>query len=287
MQRLTDLDSARDFVWSQRSKGKTVGVVPTMGALHEGHLSLVRLSKKRCDFTVATIFVNPTQFAANEDLGTYPRTLQQDCEGLAAAGADAVFLPSEPMMYPQGFSTYVQPPDVAKTLEGRFRPSHFRGVTTVVLKLLNILPASHAIFGRKDYQQLQVIEAMVRDLNLGIKILGGDIVREPDGLALSSRNRYLSESERRRALKLSESLQRAKDLIADGESDAQKLKSAMRDTLIGGKQGEGVDQIDYAVLVDQKTLQPVESLSGPTMALIAAHVGNTRLIDNAQVWPAS
>ena len=194
-------------------EGKTVGLVPTMGALHEGHLSLVRRARGECDVVIATIFVNPAQFGPSEDFSRYPRTIERDLELLAAEGCDLVFVPPQEEVYPSDFSTFVEPPAVALPLEGRFRPGHFRGVATVVLKLFNLIPANVAYFGQKDYQQALVIQHMVRDLNLPIKIAVCPIVREPDGLALSSRNRYLSTAEREQALALSRTLQLAEQLV--------------------------------------------------------------------------
>lgn len=283
-------DVARDFVWSLRREGKTVGLVPTMGALHEGHLSLVRISRSQCDATIATIFVNPTQFAPNEDLEKYPRTLEQDCDFLRAEGVKAVFVPSKEAMYPEGYSTMVEPPGVARTLEGVFRPEHFRGVATIVLKLFQCLPCDCAVFGRKDYQQWKVVEAMVRDLNVGIEIIAGEIIRESDGLAMSSRNRYLSESERGRALLISRALRAAHEAARGGQRDALALQQQMRQMLMGISEsgentGEGVDKVDYAVIVDADTLVPLMELDRPAVALIAAHVGSTRLIDNLLLSP--
>lgn len=271
-------DRARQRVWSIRSKGSTVGLIPTMGALHDGHLSLVQLCADRCDTSVASIFVNPTQFGPHEDLDKYPRTFDQDCERLEAAGVDFVFAPTAGEMYPNGFSTYVEPPNVACMLEGKCRPGHFRGVTTVVMKLFQILPATHAAFGRKDYQQFKVIEAMTRDLNVGVEIIGGATIREPDGLAMSSRNRYLSSADREQALALSAALQTVQRLVADGEREIKVLETAMRRRL-----DASVDQIDYAVIVDAETLTSINGLDHPAVALIAAHVGTTRLIDNREL----
>ncbi len=183
-----------------RREGKRIGIVPTMGALHEGHLSLVRHAKQACDISVATIFVNPSQFGPNEDYQRYPRTLESDLQSLDSVGCDFVFTPSMESIYPQGYSTYVEPPRVAERWEGAYRPGHFRGVATIVLKLFMLVPAQVAYFGRKDYQQVAVISAMVRDLGVPIRIEACETIRDPDGLAMSSRNRYLSESERVRAL---------------------------------------------------------------------------------------
>ncbi|TWU51664.1 pantoate--beta-alanine ligase [Rubripirellula reticaptiva] len=277
MQIIHSGDEVRQLVWSMRGRGKTVGVVPTMGALHDGHVSLVRKSVELCDHTIVTIFVNPTQFAAGEDLEKYPRTFDADCQAVKAAGAVCVFSPSITEMYPDGCSTFVDPPAVALPLEGISRPEHFRGVTTIVAKLFNLIPATHAVFGSKDYQQLKVVEAMVSDLNFGIQIVAGGIIREPDGLAMSSRNRYLSPADRASALSLSAALRGAKELARGGETDIAKLEAAMQKSLAG------VDKLEYATIVDANTLQPMQTLRSPAQALIAARVGTTRLIDNERI----
>lgn len=292
MEVIHSLDVARDYVWSLRGEGKTIGLVPTMGALHEGHLSLVRISRELCDVTIATIFVNPTQFGENEDLDKYPRSLEADCEMLRGEGVAAVFVPSKDAMYPEGYSTMVEPPKISRTLEGVFRPDHFRGVATIVLKLFQCLPCHRAVFGRKDYQQWKVIEAMARDLNVGIEIVAGEIVRESDGLAMSSRNRYLSDSDRARALHIHQSLVAAGEAADAGETDVQKLQGIIRERLMGastlGTQGaSGVDKVDYAVIVDADSMVPLMTLDRPAVALVAARVGSTRLIDNQVLTPAN
>ncbi len=267
----------RCWTLHHRSQERTAGLVPTMGALHEGHLSLARASVGRCNTTIASIFVNPTQFGPGEDLDRYPRTLDHDLQQLEQAGVAAVFVPDNDSMYPAGFSTFVQPPEVSKSLEGVCRPTHFRGVTTIVTKLFQAAPVTHAFFGLKDYQQWKVIEAMTRDLNMGIEIVPCQIVREPDGLALSSRNRYLSEADRDRALLLWQALQRVEESVDQGVRSAATLESLMTETLAG------VDKIDYAVVVNADSLSPVEILDAPSVALIAAWVGNTRLLDNRAI----
>jgi pantoate--beta-alanine ligase len=282
-------NEARRFTWSLRDDSKTVGLVPTMGALHDGHLSLVRQSNRTCDATVATIFVNPAQFAPNEDLEAYPQTLERDCELLRAEGVAAVFVPASNCMYPEGFSTYVHPPEIASQLEGICRPGHFRGVATIVMKLFQSLQATHAFFGRKDYQQWKVIETMTREWNFDIEIIAVETVREPDGLALSSRNRYLDDQGRVRARLLYQALERASAMVSAGERDAEVVANAMRHTLRESSvDGEsvGVDKIDYAVVVDADTLSPIAKLDRPGVALIAAFIGGTRLIDNRILSPA-
>lgn len=288
MQTLGTAEESRRFVWQARAAGRTVGLVPTMGALHEGHRSLVQLSRRRCDDTVVTIFVNPTQFGPDEDLDQYPRTLDRDCEMLAAEGVSAAFVPSTESIYPSGFSTYVDPPDVAARWEGTFRPDHFRGVTTIVLKLFHALPATHAFFGQKDYQQLKVIQAMVRDLNIGVEVVPGNTVRESDGLALSSRNQYLSCEDRPRALLISQALDQVRQAVAQGERDVATLQSTLQRQLLRPSDiPAGVDKVDYAVIVDAETLLPLTSLDRPAVALVAAFVGQTRLIDNALLGSAN
>ncbi|MCP4889951.1 MAG: pantoate--beta-alanine ligase [Planctomycetaceae bacterium] len=280
MEILSTPNEARQFTRSLRAKGIRIGLVPTMGALHAGHLSLVNQSQQACDATIATIFVNPTQFAPSEDLSRYPRTLEQDYEMLEAAGIAAVFVPRVESMYPPGFSTYVDPPEIARTLEGNCRPEHFRGVTTVVMKLFQAVPADSAFFGKKDYQQWKVIEAMSRDLDVGVDVVACEIIRESDGLALSSRNRYLDPNERRRALRLSMALKELEQAISAGERDVATLQGGMRQVLVSG---DGVSQIDYAVIVNANTLVPLSTLDRPAVALIAARVGQTRLIDNREL----
>lgn len=265
------------FIDQLRMQGKRVGVVPTMGALHEGHLSLVRRAKQECDVAIATIFVNPAQFGPNEDFQKYPRTLEGDLDQLRSSGCDVVFTPTNDQMYPSGHTTFVDPPIVANDWEGKIRPGHFRGVATIVLKLFQIIPAHVGYFGRKDYQQVAVIRAMVRDLNLQIAIEACETIREPDGLAMSSRNRYLSAEERHRALGLSRALRAGQALIERGCTSGPVVEQAMQSELISAP----VDSIDYAALVHPETLERVESIVGPVVGIIAARVGSTRLIDNA------
>lgn len=247
-----------------------------MGALHAGHLSLVERSIQECERTVATIFVNPTQFGPNEDFSRYPRTLEDDLSALRALEVDLVLTPSHEVLYPAGFSTFVEPPEVSRPLEGVFRPGHFRGVATVVLKLFQILPASVAYFGQKDYQQLAVIRQMVSDFNVPIRIQGCPTLRESDGLAMSSRNRYLSETQRRAALSLWLALQATKRLVEYGEREVARLESNMSEVLLQ----HGAESIDYARVVDADTLSEIQTIQSSAIALIAARIGQTRLIDN-------
>lgn len=256
--------------------GKTVGLVPTMGALHEGHLSLVRRAKSECDVAVATIFVNPTQFAPHEDFSKYPRTLESDLDLLESANCDLVFVPSREEMYPPEASTFIDPPQVAQPLEGVFRPVHFRGVATIVLKLFNTIPADRAYFGQKDFQQTLVIKRMVADLNVATQIVVCPIIREPDGLAMSSRNRYLSPSDRERGLALSRALNLVQEQANRGERNSSELTKRMHDVL----EQAGIERIDYAAIVNPETLAEMTRLDRPAVALIAAYVGTTRLIDN-------
>lgn len=275
----TDQQTLREQLAAARRAGKSVGLVPTMGALHEGHLSLVRRSVDECGFTVATIFVNPTQFGPQEDFSRYPRTLESDLAALREARTDLVFVPSADEMYPQGCSTSIDPPDVAKPLEGVCRPGHFRGVATIVLKLFHLIPADVAYFGQKDYQQCRVIEDMVRDLDVPIQIAICPIVREPDGLAMSSRNRYLSDEERQQALALVRSLQLARDMVARGDRECERIVGQMRATLAAA----GISRVDYVAITHPTSLAEIPIVPDDAVALIAAHVGTTRLIDNCRL----
>lgn len=259
-------------------RGESLALVPTMGFLHEGHLSLIREGARRADKVAVTIFVNPTQFGPNEDLDRYPRDLAGDVAKCAEAGAWLVYAPADPSeVYPEGFQTWVDVEKVSLGLCGGKRPGHFRGVSTVVCKLLGLFRPSWALFGEKDFQQLAVIRRMARDLDLDVwtEIVGMPIVRDEDGLARSSRNAYLSPENRQRALSLSRSLQKARTLFLSGERDTANLIRATLATLEGS-----VDRIDYVELVDAASLEPVERVEGPVCLLVAAFVGNTRLIDN-------
>lgn len=271
----------RATLGSLRAAGKTVGLVPTMGALHEGHLSLVRQAKRECDVAIATIFVNPTQFGPQEDFQKYPRTLARDLELLAQAACEFVFAPEAAEMYPPGAGTFVEPPKIADVLEGVCRPGHFRGVATIVLKLFNIIPADVAYFGQKDFQQALLIRHLAADLNVPVRIKVCPIVREADGLALSSRNRYLSPAERTTALAISRSLAQAQALVASNERDAAAIKARMLEVLARG----GIERVEYVALADPETLVERARLDAPTVALVAAWVGTTRLIDNQLLSP--
>ena len=265
-----------------RAENHVVGLVPTMGALHEGHLLLVRRAKQACSRVFVSIFVNPTQFGTNEDLGKYPRTWDADLAKLEAEGVDVVFAPDAEEIYPAGFSTYVTVEGLSDRLEGKSRPSHFRGVATVVLKLFEILQPHHAFFGRKDAQQVAVLQQMVRDLNLDAEIVVCPLVREADGLALSSRNVYLSAEERKAALVLSRSLREIQAAIAGGERDVVGLQHKLLRIL----SAETLARVDYATIVDAKGFEPVISIGvRAAYALLAVFIGKTRLIDNLLIEP--
>jgi len=263
-----------------KKEGKSVGLVPTMGYLHEGHLSLVREARRNNEIVVVSIFVNPTQFGPNEDLASYPRDFERDSSLLDEAGVDYIFAPEVHDMYPHGYATYV---DVEGELTGRLcgasRPGHFRGVATVVSKLFNIVAPERAYFGIKDAQQVAVIRRMAMDLNFDLEIVACPIVREADGLALSSRNVYLSEAERVDALVLSQSLFMARDMIASGERSAEAIRRAIADRI--GAVSSAV--IDYIEIVDAMTLAPVDVMSGKILIALAVKVGKPRLIDNLQI----
>ena len=259
-----------------RAEGRPAGFVATMGALHAGHLSLVRAALAECQPVIASIFVNPAQFGPGEDFQKYPRSFPEDAKMLEDAGVEYLFAPEAPEIFPPRFLTWITVEGLSERLEGRARPGHFRGVTTVVLKLLEIVQPRKAYFGRKDAQQAQIIRRMVRDLNLETEIVVCPIVREPDGLAMSSRNAYLKPQERRAAAILFRALDSTRASIARGERDALRLAASMRDVL----RTEPLAAIDYAELVDTETLEQVTRLRGVCLALLAARIGATRLIDN-------
>ncbi len=262
-----------------REEGKTIGFVPTMGYLHEGHLSLVRRAREENDRVVVSIFVNPTQFGPNEDYNRYPRDLDRDMKLLEPIGVDAVFYPSVEEMYPEGYGTYVEVVGITDKLCGASRPGHFRGVCTVCTKLFNIVMPHRAYFGKKDFQQYVVIKNMVRDLNMDIEIVPMPIVREPDGLAMSSRNTYLSPEERQAATCLYRSLKRAVELFESGERDASKI----REEVVRIIEAEPLARIDYVEVVDPETFEPVERVEKGTLVALAVFVGPARLIDNVQL----
>ena len=260
-----------------KEQGLTVGLVPTMGYLHEGHASLVDKAVSMCDRVVASDFVNPTQFGPNEDLESYPRDFDRDCALLEEHGCSMVFHPSVEEMYAPDAATFVEIlSDMPKQLCGKTRPIHFRGVCTVVSKLFNIVTPDKAFFGQKDAQQLAIIRQMVRDLSYGIEIVGCPIVREADGLAKSSRNTYLSEAERQAALVLSESVFLGQKMVAEGETDANKIVAAMTEHI----QAQPLAKIDYVSAVDGVTMDPVDRIAGTVLVAMAVYIGKTRLIDN-------
>jgi pantoate--beta-alanine ligase len=263
-----------------RLRGQRIAFVPTMGALHEGHVSLLREGRRRGDQLVLSIFVNPAQFGPAEDLSRYPRDLPGDLAKAATAGTDVAYVPEAREVYPPGFQTYVQVRELEAGLDGASRPGHFVGVATVVAKLFNVVRPQVALFGEKDFQQLAVIKRMVADLDMGIEVVGLPTVREPDGLALSSRNAYLSPAERLRALSLSRALAAARAVADGGARDAATLVEAARAALEGQ-----VDRLDYVELRAADTLAKLERLDAPAVLLIAAFVGKTRLIDNARLAP--
>jgi pantoate--beta-alanine ligase len=261
--------------------GNRIGVVPTMGALHEGHLALVTAVSERADVTVVTIFVNPLQFNQSTDFGAYPRPIDDDLRICEAAGVHAVYAPTASAMYPAAFQTHVEPGALAARLEGPMRPGHFRGVATVVTKLLGATRADAAAFGEKDFQQLAVIRQMVADLDLGVEIVGVPIVREPDGLARSSRNIRLTPADRAAAVVLSQALQAARRAFDDGERDAAALSSIVATRVAG----EPAAEIEYIDVVDADTLDAVERADTPVVVLLTAWFGDVRLIDNARLTP--
>jgi pantoate--beta-alanine ligase len=270
------IEDMRAACRAARRGGKRLGFVPTMGALHEGHLSLVRAARASCDAVAASIFVNPMQFGPNEDLAKYPRSFERDRELLEKEGAELLFAPSVEEMYPAGAVTWVMVEGLSSKLDGRSRPGHFRGVTTVVAKLFHIVEPDAAFFGQKDAAQVAIVRRMVRDLNLPVEIVACPIVREPDGLAMSSRNAYLDPQQRKQALVLHRGLLQVKKSWEEGEREAGKLLTVGRDELAAEKSV----RLDYLEIVDSDSLDPVENTAGGALVAVAAFVGMTRLIDN-------
>lgn len=273
------IKEVRDFVNSQRKDGKTVGLVPTMGYLHEGHMSLIRKSVSLNDVTVVSVFVNPIQFGANEDLGSYPRDIERDTKICEECGADLIFNPEPEEMYGDNFYTSVNMKTLPEELCGITRPVHFSGVMTVVTKLFNIVKPDKAFFGQKDAQQLAIIKQMVKDLNMDLEIIGCPIVRESDGLAKSSRNTYLSEQERKSALVLSQAVKIGEQLFNAGERNAEKILDAMKAHI----NAEPLAKIDYVKAVDALTMQQVKEIDRPVLFAMAVYIGKTRLIDNFSI----
>jgi pantoate--beta-alanine ligase len=269
----------KEFARKQRDENRIVGLVPTMGALHQGHLSLIKRARLQCSSVVASIFVNPTQFSPSEDFAKYPRNLPADTEKLENAGVQCLFLPEVKEIYPQNYSTYVNVDGLSERLEGRIRPGHFRGVSTVVMKLLQIVQPQFAYFGRKDAQQAAIISRMTKDLNLDSEIVVCPIEREADGLALSSRNVYLQGIDRQSATLLHRALQAAQLILQKGTRDTPSLQTAMHRVL----SEESRAQLDYAEIVDAQTFEPLTHINRKAYVLIAAKFGETRLLDNMLV----
>jgi pantoate--beta-alanine ligase len=269
----------RKALAAERMKGRSIGFVPTMGYFHEGHVALMREAKKLTDTVVVSIFVNPTQFGPSEDLDKYPRDLDRDRGMAQAAQADILFMPSVQEMYPDGYATYVDVGGITQVLCGRNRPGHFRGVATVVTKLLNIVQPDIALFGEKDWQQLAVIKKLVADLNMNVKIIGIPTVREEDGLAMSSRNTYLSPEARTAALVLSKSLKLAQNMVDNGETDTHAIIAALREAI----EQEMLVKIEYVEVCDPESLAPLKEVGADALVAIAARVGAARLIDNTLI----
>jgi pantoate--beta-alanine ligase len=274
----------KETVRQARAENHVIGFIATMGALHEGHLSLIRRARVDCSRVYASIFLNPTQFGPNEDLSRYPKTFESDVEKLTAAGVEVLFAPEINEIYPPGFRTYVNVEGLSERLEGRSRPGHFRGVATVVLKLFEIVQPQFAYFGRKDAQQVRILQQMATDLNLNVEIVACPIVREGDGLALSSRNTYLNSEERRAATVLQRALDEARRELNAGTRDALQLQTALRKIL----SNETLARVDYVEMVDAESFEPVSSIGArPVYALLAVFIGKTRLIDNLFIEPAA
>jgi pantoate--beta-alanine ligase len=279
METVTDPLRLAHAVAAWKREGEVVGFVPTMGALHAGHLSLLALARERADRVVASVFVNPTQFSPGEDFARYPRSPERDAAMLAGEGCDLLFLPAVETLYPPGHATFVEPQGAALGLEGALRPGHFRGVATVVTQLFHLVAPEIAVFGEKDAQQLAVVRQLVRDLQLPVEIVAGPTVREADGLAMSSRNAYLSAAERQAAGVLFRALRAAEALVGGGERRAEAVRACMLATLAE----EPRASVEYAAVVDAETFQPVETLAGNVVLPIAARIGGTRLIDNLRL----
>ncbi len=279
MEVLRTVPEVRRFVHAARTAGRSVGLVPTMGAFHEGHLTLMRRAHSECNQIVVSLFVNPTQFGPHEDLARYPRNLERDTQLAEQIPVQAMFVPDVETMYPPGSQTIVEVPEIASRWEGEIRPGHFRGVATVCAKLFSIVQPDRAYFGRKDYQQLKLIHRMVMDLHLPLEIVPVPTVRDPDGLALSSRNAYLDRDQRRAALALSRALRAAHERYTSGDRSGAALEQTMREVVAA----EPLVQLQYAAVVDAESLEPLQELDRPAVALIAGKVGNTRLIDNQPV----
>ena len=281
MQICETIEAARSACRARRRAGQSIGLVPTMGALHSGHLSLVRIAKAQCNFVTVSLFVNPLQFGPKEDLAKYPRSFDRDRELLQNEGVDLLFAPSAKEMYPTPAITYVNVEGMSERLDGQSRPGHFRGVTTVVSKLFHIIEPDIAVFGQKDAAQSAIIKRMVRDLNLPVEIVLGPIVRESDGLAMSSRNAYLDPQQRQQALVLSRALARIEQVFRKGERSTTRLVAVGREAF----SSEPNARLDYLAAVDPETLEPVDSIARETLIAVAAYIGTIRLIDNVLLKP--
>ena len=279
MEVFTTVKEMKAYVRAIKQRRETICLVPTMGYLHKGHTDLMRLGRGLANHLVISIFVNPTQFGPREDLAKYPRDFERDSRLAEEVGVECIFYPEAPEMYPPGYATYVNVEEITETLCGLSRPTHFRGVTTVVAKLFNIVEPDVSVFGEKDYQQLTVIRKMVKDLDMNVRVVSHPTVREDDGLAMSSRNRYLSPSQRKSALVLIGSLRRARELVMGGERDAAKIQ-AMAVEMISSTPECAVD---YVEIVDPDTLCPVDRIDDRAVMALAVKVGSTRLIDNAEL----
>ncbi|KPU27176.1 pantoate--beta-alanine ligase [Caloranaerobacter sp. TR13] len=276
---IKSIDQMKNIIADEKAKGKSIGFVPTMGYLHDGHLSLMKRAKEENDVVVVSIFVNPIQFGQGEDYEVYPRDIERDSKLAESVGVDYIFAPEVKEMYPEGYNTFVEVLGVTDKLCGASRPGHFRGVTTIVMKLFNVVTPDKAYFGQKDAQQVYVIKQMVRDLNMDVKIISCPIVREHDGLALSSRNTYLSEEERKQALVLSKSLFWAQNMINKGERNAKTLIEGIKSMI----NEMPLADIDYVEIIDYDTFREVEKLKGNILIALAVKIGKTRLIDNILV----
>jgi pantoate--beta-alanine ligase len=279
MEVITTVKGMKDYVKSIKQRGKTICLVPTMGYLHRGHLDLMRMGKTLADHLIISIFVNPTQFGLTEDLDKYPRDFDRDKRLSEEAGVDCIFFPDATQMYPRGYCTYVNVEGITSNLCGVSRPTHFRGVTTVVAKLFNIIEPEVSVFGEKDYQQLTVIKRMVNDLNMNVMVVAHPTVREEDGLAMSSRNKYLNPEQRRNAVILIKVLNKARDLVRQGERDVSKVRQMALD-LISSTPGAVVD---YVEIVHPDTLECIDDMDAKAVMALAVKMGNTRLIDNMEL----
>lgn len=280
MQLIEKIEEMKNYRKRIKNKGKSIGFVPTLGYLHQGHISLIKRARENCDEVVVSIFVNPLQFGPKEDYQRYPRDLSRDAEICQKEGVDVIFAPSLKEMYPKGYSTFIDMQgNLTQVLEGKFRPGHFKGVTTVLIKLFNIVYPDLSFFGEKDYQQALIVKKMVKDLNLDTKIVLSPTVREKDGLALSSRNSYLTLKERKAAPVLYRSLVKAKQAIEKGEEDPERVICLMEDLI----SKEPLAKIDYIDLVDPLTLERISQIKGDVLAVLAVRIGKVRLIDNMRV----